>query len=249
MATFRSLHDRFARDNMQLHDFLWHQSTSIDEKALRRNLLRDAQDLDAFVRAGGRLRRNAESLAKTWGRGPEGESLFELLGHTWHLAAAVEHAGMQEYGAQPVAGEPPEACRGAVWHAAEAAESMSIGVCANAGCFEFVEEWEGGRTNFDTYATKLAGFLEGKGVARAGEFKRMLLAARDTGAAWDATSPRTQQALATRAAIAAAAWCALAAVSIRTALGAPPKFSYDDYAWVVSKIAERPWTATRRTSK
>ena len=149
----------------------------------------------------------------------------------------------------PDAGEPPEACRGAVWHAAEAAESMSISVCANAGCFEFVEEWEGGKTDFDTYAAKLAGFLEGKGIARAGEFKRMLLAARDTGAAWDHASPRAEQALAVRTAIAAAAWCALAAVSIRKALGAPPKFSYEDYTWVVTKIAERPWGAARRTSK
>ena len=102
-----------------------------------------------------------------------------------------------------------------------------------------LEEWEGGKTDFDSYFSKLAGFLEGKGVARAGELKRMLLLARGPRKAWEATAGATEQALSIRASITAAAWCALAATSIREQLGTPPKFAYDDYTAVIGKIMAR----------
>ena len=235
MATFASLHERMARDVNQLHDFLWHGKKE-DAAGLKERLLKNARDFDAFLGAQGRLRRNAVSLAKAWGEAGAGESLFELLEHAWNLAAAVEHMRKREYA---TGGPKLEECQGAGGHAATVVESASIGLCANAGCFEFVEELEGGKTDFDTYVAKLTGFLEGKGIARAGDFRRMLLLARNTGRTWDRTALKVEQALAARAAIAAAAWCALASVSIRKALGSPPKFSYDDYAWVISKIAAR----------
>ena len=97
----------------------------------------------------------------------------------------------------------------------------------------------GRKTDFDTYVSKLTGFLEGKGVARAAELKRMLLFARGPRKAWDATAGATEQRLAIQASITAAAWCALAAASIRERLGRPPMFSYDDYAAVIGKVIAR----------
>src|SRR5206468_667648 len=76
---------------------------------------------------------------------------------------------------------------GAGEHVAGAVESVSIGVCSSAGCFEFVEEWEGAKTDFETYAGKLADHLQAKGSSRAGEFKRHLVAARTFGKAFDGT--------------------------------------------------------------
>lgn len=229
MATFATLHARLARDTEALHDFLWHGKKDGAE-ALREQLLADARELDLDIGARGKLRRSADLLAKRWGEAHEGESLFELLEHTWNLHAAVIHAGRKEYRAAKGCDE------GAVGHAASVAESASIGVCANAGCFEFVEEWEGGKIDFDSYASKLAGFLEGKGITRAAEWRRMLLVARAGRKAWDASAPAPEQALAARTSIGAAGWVALAAHSIRLELRSPPKFPYGDYAAIVAKI-------------
>ena len=235
MATFSALHERMPRDVDQLHDFLWHDKKE-GADALREKLQKNARDFDAFLRAQGKLRRNAESLAKAWGQPGAGESLFELLEHSWNLAAAVEHMHKREYA---TGGPMFEECQGAGGHAATVVESASIGLCANAGCFEFVEEWEGGKTDFDTYVSKLTGFLEGRGVARAAELRQMLFVARSPRTAWDATAGATEQRLAIQASITAAAWCALAAASIREQLGRPPMFSYHDYAAVVGKIIGR----------
>lgn len=231
MVTFASLHGRIARDTDALHDFLWHGKQE-GADALRDQLLKDARELDEFLGARGKLRKNAEALAKKWGEPGEGESLFELLEHAWNLTAAVEHARKKEYSAG-------KGCGGAGDHVASVVESASIGVCANAGCFEFVEEWESGKSDFDSYVSKLAGFLDGKGVSRAGDLKKMLLIARAPRKAWDATAPAPEQAHACATAIAAAAWCMLAEVSIRQALGKPPGFPYEDYAAVIDRIVAR----------
>src|SRR5439155_1623925 len=117
-----------------------------------------------------------------------GESLFELLSHSWGLGAATVLYSKRSY-------------RGAAERSKGVVSSASIGVCANAGCFEFVEEWEAGKTDFETYTGKLAGFLEPKGYMDSGQFKRVLNAVYDFAMSWNAVASKAEQALAARAAI------------------------------------------------
>ena len=225
MAGFKGLDERLAKDEDALHNFLWHGSKANQGK-LRAAIQRDIRDLDAFLRLGGKLRRAAASLDNAWGDPGAGESLFELLGHTYNLTAATERLGKKDY-------------KGAGEHVATAVESVSIGVCANAGCFELVEEWEAGKIDFETYAGKLADHLQGKGISKAGEFKRHIIAARNFGRTFDEAATKAEQALGAKAAIANGLWVTLASVSIRKAIGSPPRFSYQDYAAVLRKLAER----------
>src|SRR3989441_10534691 len=173
------------------------------------------------------------ALDKSWKDPRAGESLFELLGHTYNLTAATDHLVRRR--------DP----KGAGEHVAEAVESVSIGVCSNAGCFEFVQEWEGGKTDFETDAGKLAGHLQSKGVSHVGEFKRHLVAARTFGKDFDGSSPKEEQTLGARAAIANGLWVTLASTSIRKAVGSPPMCAYGDFAAVFNKYATRPWKPPR----
>ena len=224
-ASFPTLDKRVARDTMALHDFLW-QGAKERGASLAPTLTKDARDADAFLRLGGLLRKNAESLAKGLEDPGRGESLFELLDHSWGLGAATVLASKKDY-------------RSAADRTKEAVASSSIGVCANAGCFEFVQEWEGGKIDFDTYAGKLAAFLEPKGVLDAAQFKRMLTAVYNFGMNWNGAATRSEQALAARSSIEGGGWCLLTSVSIRELLGAPPKFSSSDYARIVERIIAR----------
>ena len=225
MAGFKALDKRLSRDEEALHDVLWHGSKAEPAK-LRADIRKDLRELDAFLGAGGKLWRAGDALDKTWSDPRAGESLFELLGHTFKLTAATEHLRKKD-------------CKGAGEHVADAVESVSIGVCANVGCFEFVEEWEGGKIDFEMYAGKLTDHLQAKGVSRAGEFKRHLIAARNFGRAFDKTTAKAEQVLGARAAIANGLWVTLASISIRKSLGAPPRFPYDDFAAVLERIASR----------
>src|SRR5439155_14168835 len=117
--------------------------------------------------------------------------------------------------------------------------SASIGVCGNAGCFEFVEEWEAGKTDFETYTGKLAGFLEPKGYMDSGQFKRVLNAVYEFGINWNAVASKPEQSLAARTSIEGAGWCLLTSVSIRELLGVPPKFSTNDFADIIERIVNR----------
>ena len=226
MAGFQALDKRLSADEQALHDVLW-QGSKADVGKLRSNIERDVRALDTFLGAGGKLRRMGAALDRAWGDPGAGESLFELLGHTYNLTAATDHLARRRDS------------KGAGEHVADTVESVSIGVCSNAGCFEFVQEWEGGKTDFETYAGKLADHLQSKGITRAGEFKRHLVAARGFGKTFDDTAPTAEQVLAARAAIANGLWVTLTSLSIRTALGSPPKFGYDDFAAVLSKVATR----------
>ncbi len=222
---FPVLDKRINRDTEALHDYLWHDAKA-GESTLVANLMKDARDADAFLRLGGRLRKNAQALAKQLKDPGHGESLFELLGHSWGLAAATVLTSKGDH-------------RGAAGRAKNVVASSSIGVCANAGCFEFVQEWEGGKIDFDTYASKLASFLEPKGFLDAGQFRRMQAAVYDLGANWNGVASKSEQALGARTAIDGAAWCLLTGVSIRELLGAPPKFSSPDFAAIVERIVAR----------
>lgn len=222
---FPTLDKRIIRDMGALHDFLW-QGRNEDESALASTLLKDARDADSFLHLGGRLLRNAKPLAAGLRDAGNGESLFELLEHAWALGAGTVLAAKKDY-------------RAAATRAKDAIASASIGVCANAGCFEFVQEWEGGKIDFETYTKKLAEFLDPKGVLYAGQFKRMLDAVHDVGTNWNAVASTSEQALAAQASIQAAAWCLLTSVSIRELLGAPPKFSSSDFGEIVERIVNR----------
>ncbi len=168
-----------------------------------------------------------EALDQDWGDERAGESLFELLNHTYHLASAAGCIRGGDF-------------KGAAHHAGQAAESISLGVCANSGCFEFFEEWEGHKIDFETYAAKLAGALRAKGIPQAGSFGQLLNAATRFALAWDGEASKEEQELAARAALASAAWCALASVSIRGAMGTAPKYRYEDLAAILGPISATP---------
>src|SRR2546426_8645328 len=226
MPAFGALDKRLSRHTDALHDLLW-QEKKAGESKLRADIQKDLRDLDAFLGAGGTLRKAAASLDRAWEEPGAGESLFELINHTYNLTAATDHLGRRR--------DP----KGAGEHVADAVESVSIGVCSNAGCFELVQEWEGGKTDFETYAGKLADHLQRKGVARAGDFKRHLVAARNFGKAFDAKASKAEQTLGARAAIANGLWVTLASTSIRRAIAAPPKFSLTEFAVVLERIGAR----------
>ena len=222
---FVTLDKRIIRDTEALHDFLWHGDKK-QETSLSANLRKDARDADAFLHLGGRLRKNAESLAKDVSGSGNGESLFELLEHSWGLAAATVLRSKGNY-------------RGAADRAKAVIASASIGVCANAGCFEFVQEWEAGKIDFETYTRKLSGFLEPKGYMDSGQFQRLLNAVYEFGMNWNAVASKSEQALAARASIECAGWCLLTSVAIRELLGVPPKFSTHDFADIIERIVDR----------
>ena len=223
---FAALDKRINRDTEHLHDYLWHFQGKKDPTKLRANLGRDVRDADAFLRLGGKLRNNAKALIDAWAAPGAGESLFELVEHSWGLAAATVLAGRGEYK------RAAERCKNVI-------ASASIGVCANVGCFEYVEEWEAGKIDFATYAGKLADFLEAKGIVAAGQFKRMLNAIWDFGTNWDEGASRMEGLLAARTAVDAVGWSLLASIRIRKEIGRPPKFSAEDFAVIVDRIAER----------
>jgi len=222
---FAALDKRIIRDTEALHDFLWHGGKK-DETSLSARLRKDGRDADAFLHLGGRLRKNADSLALDLSSSGKGESLFELLEHSWGLAAATVLRSKGNY-------------RGAAERAKAVVSSASIGVCANAGCFEFVQEWEAGKIDFETYTSKLADFLEPKGYMDSGQFKRLLNAVYEFGMNWNAVANKPEQALAARTSIEAAAWCLLTSVAIRELLGVPPKFPTRDFADIVERIIDR----------
>ncbi|TLZ63521.1 MAG: hypothetical protein E6K16_04990 [Methanobacteriota archaeon] len=226
MVTFAALDQRLSKDSDSLHDFLW-QGKKAGESKLRADIQKDLRDLDAYLSAAGKLRKAAAVLDRTWGEPGAGESLFELINHTYNLTAATDHLGRRR--------DP----KGAGEHVADAVESVSIGVCSNAGCFELVQDWESGKLDFETYAGKLADHLQRKGIARAGDFKRHLVAARNFGRSFDATAPAPEQRPGARAAISNGLWATLASVSIRKRLDSPPRFSYEDFAAVLERIARR----------
>lgn len=225
MAAFASLDKRMRKDLEALHDHLWAGSKAGGDR-LRPALLRDAHDLDAFLAARGKLQRSAERLVKSWDDDAAGASLFEILHDAYHLTAATEHVRKQDY-------------KGAGEHVAWAVESTSIGLCSSLGAFHIVDAWEHRGGDFEAYASSIADLLESKGVARAGEFKRHLLAARMFGKDFDASAPPQVQSLGARMALLEAAWLGATGLAVRASLGRPPAFPAPDYAAVLERIVSR----------
>src|SRR6266571_5642797 len=228
MAAFQALDKRLRRDEQGLHDYLWHDWKG-DSKALLADIAKDARALDAFLAAGGKLRGAADVLGravKEKGKEGAGESLYELLSHAYQLTAATVHLGKGD-------------AAGAADHLEDVMGSVTIGVCSNAGCFEYVTEWESKKVDFETYMGKLADFLQGKGVSRAGEWKRIVSAAYNLKRTFDPARPKEERALLARAGVLAACWATLASVAIRTGLGSPPRFPPQDFGAVVRTIAAR----------
>jgi hypothetical protein len=65
------------------------------------------------------------------------------------------------------------------------------------------------------------------------------VAARNFGRTFDATALVPEQRLGARAAISNGLWATLVSVSIRKRMGSPPRFSYEDFASVLERIARR----------
>ena len=224
--SFSGLDRRLSRDIRELHDYLWRPSWVGDEDGLRERLMRDAKELDAILSAKGRLRRDAEALAKPWSRDHQGSALFELLDGVHGLTAAVELARQMKFHESAV-------------RAQAVVESTSIGVCSAAGCFGFVEEWEARKVDFETYSGKLSGFLEPKLIPQAALFKRVLDATHAIAADWDGSASKAQQGIAARAAINNAAWCVLRSLTIRSLLGRPQKVPEKDFESFLASIVSR----------
>lgn len=221
-----ALDRRMPRDLEALQGLFGRGKTG-DVKDRMAAILRDAHDLDVLLGAGGRLRRNAERLAGFRGASVDGTSLFELLHDAYHLTAAAERLRAGQY-------------RGAAQHVTRAVESMSIGLCAAANRLDLVERWGSrGETSFEQYAGEIADLVEGKGYPRAGEYKRMLVAARNAGALWDASAPTAVRALTARAAVTNGAWVGLVTGLVRRSLGAPRRVPDSDYAAIVDRILRR----------
>lgn len=226
---FASLDKRMRRDVDLIHDFLWHEPGKVDGEKLLRDLKQEARELDAFVGAGGKLRRHADALIAATREDKErhGGALYELLYDAYNLTAATEHVRKKDW-------------KGAAEHVAWVVESDSIGTCVALDSFSLVQEWEGGKIDFDAYVGRVADLLQARGTADAGQYKRMLLVARTFGKEWNGEAPREVQALAARAAIEAAAWATVATRAIRSqALGRPPSVPLADYAAIVQKILRR----------
>src|SRR3989454_1499169 len=144
---FSALDRQLTRDIRQLHDYLWDPTWNGHESKLQTSLVKGARALDTFLHAGGRLRKNVESLAKPWNREHQGSSLFELLHDVVGLTAATELVRKGK-------------SREAVMRTQDVVESTSIGVCSAAGHFEIVEEWEAHKIDFHTYTARIATVLE-----------------------------------------------------------------------------------------
>lgn len=214
------------QDVHELHNYLWTAGWKGDEGRLRESIREGAGELDAFLGAEGSLERDTQVLTEDWGRNRSGEMLFELLDHTYTLTAATEFLRRGEYGK-------------AAAQANEAAESVSIGICANADCFALVEQWEGGEIPFTTYSRELAKALAAKKIGSAEDLRRVLLAVQGLGKEWDDSASKEQQAIAARTAIANALWVAVAGVAIRRTLGAAPDTPYAAMPGLYLRIASR----------
>ncbi len=225
-VSFATLDQRLLRDLRQLHDFLWDPLWTGNEERLRKDLLKGAASLDAFLKAGGRIRKHAAALTKPWSREHQGSALYELLDDVLGLTAATELVGKSKF-------------REAVERAVAVIESTSIGVCTTAKCFEIVEEWEARKIDFETYTRRLADALAAKLVLQSDQFRRVLNAIHDLGSEWDVSASKTEQTLAARAATEGGAWCVIRSIAIRTMLGEPPKVPEKDFGELLERIVQR----------
>ncbi len=225
-AGFSSLDQRLSRDVRELHNYLWDPSWKGNERVLRANLLKEAKALDVFLRAGGRLRKNAEALATPWSREHQGGSLYELLDDTVGLSAATEFIRKKKN-------------REAAARAEAVAESTSIGVCSAARCFEIVEEWEGRKIDFQAYTRRLANVLQSKFILQADQFRRLLNVVHDFGSNWDGSASPAEQALAARTAIESTAWCVRRSLAIRALVGEPQRVPEKDFEAMLDLIVRR----------
>src|SRR2546427_8428245 len=138
MPAFAALDKRLRSDEQSLHDFLWHDWKG-DPSVLLGSVVRDARALDAFLGARGKLGGSAAALAKrvqAQGKEGAGEGLYELVSHAYQLTAATVHLGKED-------------ADGAADHLEDVMGSVTIGVCSNAGCCQYVPEWESKRIDFE----------------------------------------------------------------------------------------------------
>lgn len=226
MDDFSRLEAQMGQDVHELHNYLWTPGWKGDEERLQKSLREEAGKLDAFLEAEGTLEANAKALTKDWGRGRSGEMLFELLNHTYKLTAATELLRQGEFAK-------------AAAQANDAAESVSIGVCANAGCFPLVEQWEGGEISFGTYAAELSKALGEKGLSPSEGLRRQLTAVHGLGKDWDASASLKLQEMGARSAIEGALWVAVAGVQLQEALDAAPETPYGAMPGLYVRIARR----------
>lgn len=225
-VAFPSLDRRLSRVIHELHNYLWQPGWTGNEGELRAGLLKGAKDLDGFLGARGRLRKHVEALTNPWSREHQGASLFELLTDTLGLTAAAELLSNGKY-------------RDAALRAQAVVESTSIGLCSASGNFEVVQDWEGRKIGFETYARRLAAALQAKFIPGTEQFARVLIAVHEFGADWDGSASKEEQALAARASIDSAAWIVRRATGIRALVGASLKVPEKEFEAFLTLIVRR----------
>ncbi len=220
-ARFHPLEARLARDVKALDDRLG-GGASGNEDALRADILRDARALDRYLAAGGALSRSVTALS-TRLDGGEGALLFEILSTASRLSSATER----------LRGRDP---RGACEAAARTSEDLSLAACSLGGRPDLAEAWKAGARTFEAHTRDLADALESKGFREAGALKRMLNAAHSL--VGSRAGSAEERAIAAKAAVANALWCALALLRLRKALGAAPE-APRAYPRILARIAVR----------
>jgi hypothetical protein len=207
-----------------LHDFLWTGKT-FEEAGLVRRLERSARDVDAYLGARGRISRGVRPLLRPFKKYPSGPELYTFLDTVSNLSAAVELARRS----------PRESAN----RAKELVVSLSIGLASHADSFHLVDAFESGKTDFDAFASDLAKVLEGRGMVRAREFRRLTEETFDLQALWDNGWSRDVQRTAAVASIGCAGLAAVLYVEALKALGKYREVPYRELGPVVQTILNR----------
>lgn len=204
MVSFAVLDRTLSSAISDLHDYLW-AGKRLEEKALLGRLERGAADLDLAVGARGAIASAVRPLVRDFRKYPTGPDLFTFLDAATNLSAAVEY-----FRRRP---------KLSAARASSLAVSLSIGLAAAADRFDLVETFEGGKTDFSEFTSRLADVLEEKGVLRAGEFRRAVNEPFDVNALWDPRASKDAQRIAALASTTSVAFACVLYVDALRALG------------------------------
>ncbi len=204
MASFAVIDRALSSGISELHNHLW-AGKRLDEKALLGRLERRAADLDHYFHARGAIASAVRPLLHAFRKYPTGTDLYTFLNSVMNLSAAVEYSKRKP--------------KLAAARASDLAVSLSIGLASAADRFDLVEAFEGGKTDFSEFTSRLADVLEEKGVLRAGEFRRAVNEPFDVYALWDARASKDAERIAAFASTSSVALACVLYVDALRALG------------------------------
>lgn len=224
MAAFPRIDRSLAAAVGDLHDYLW-TGKKLDDRKLLARLESAAVALDRHVRARGAIAGGVRPLVRHFNRTTMGADLFTFLETASDLSAAVELSRRN----------PKQAAK----RASGLAVSLSIHLAASVDRFDLVEAFESGKTDFAAFTSALADVLEGRGVLRAGEFRRAVNTAFDVNALWDPNDARELQRIAVLASIGSVGFAAGLLVDALRNLGLYREVPYGKLVPAVDRILGR----------